>query len=60
LRIAVSQLVGAGCRAAGTLLTQIRHIPAGGRYCLGTAGSRTTFCADESRAFGGASDCAPA
>ena len=30
-RIAVAQSVGAGCRAAGTLSTQIRHMPGGGR-----------------------------
>jgi hypothetical protein len=31
LRIAVAQSVGAGCRAAGTLSTQTRHMPGGGR-----------------------------
>ena len=31
LRIAVAQSVGAGCRFAGTLSSQMRHMPAGGR-----------------------------
>ena len=35
LRIAVGQSVGAGCRFAGTLSSQIRHIPGGGRYSFG-------------------------
>ena len=45
-RIAVAQSVGAGCRAAGTLSTQMRHMPAGGRYAFGIGGSGSFALAD--------------
>ena len=60
LRIAVVQSVGAGWRVAGTLSTQIRHMPGGGMYSFGIDDSRSFFCGGRSFDFGGASDCAPA
>jgi len=43
--MAVAQSVGAGWRLAGTLSTQIRHIPGGGRYSFGTgADFSVPFC----------------
>ena len=54
-RMAVAQSVGAGCRLAGTLSIQMRHIPGGGRYSFGTgAFFSASFWRRES---GGASDC---
>src|SRR5471032_3583130 len=37
LRTAVRQSVGAGCCLGGTLSSQMRHIPGGGRYAFGTS-----------------------
>jgi hypothetical protein len=38
LRTALAQSVGAGCCAGGTLSSQIRHIPGGGKWVRGTEG----------------------
>lgn len=40
LRTADAQFVGAGCFPGGTLLIQMRHIPAGGAKPEGTTASR--------------------
>src|SRR6476619_6880949 len=45
LRTAVGQSVGAGCCLGGTLSSQIRHIPGGGRYALGTSSPPFWACA---------------